>query len=151
MNRIVLLVAGVLAASAPISYADKYVWKGHQTDEFINSYRNYMESLVDLSSHRLNGRFDIRDLVEEAYDEHISNPPDSQEDGVTGLLRLAACMRGMLYTGNNSKEFVLDYCPSNTAKKWAAWYENHSKEELRLRHRLDIMQEILDDRFLQKN
>ena len=145
MNRIILLVAGVLVASAPISYADKYVWKGHQTDEFINSYRNYMESLVDLSSHRLNGRFDIRDMVEEAYDEHISN------HGVTGLLRLAECMRGMLYTGNNSKEFVLDYCPSNTAKKWAAWYEDYFKEELRLMHRRDIMQEILDDRFLQKN
>ena len=39
-----------------------------------------MEALVDVKNHRLANRYEIRSVIEEAYDEHISNPSNSQEE-----------------------------------------------------------------------
>ena len=74
----------------PTAQADKYVWKSSQSDEFINSYGNYIEALVDIENHRLAGRYEIGLMIEEAYDEHISNPSDSQEDAGGRIIQTGA-------------------------------------------------------------
>ena len=91
-----------------------------------------MEALVDIKNHRLAGRCETGLMIEEAYDEHISNPPDSQEDVGAGLFKLVQCIHSMLFTGGNPKDSVLNDCPPKAGAKLAAWYDDHSKEDIQL-------------------
>ena len=61
------------------------------------------------------------------------------------------CIRTMLLTGGNPKDSILADCSPKAGANLAVWYDDHSKEDIRLMHRREIMQEILNDRLLEKD